>query len=133
MKAAKTTQFDLAEAFRAGQHLDVDALRAYLAMTQQNFAAMLRVHRNTLESMPTSTKVQAGARDALRVLSAIIDAGSDQPVTTLPASWPAYFFVNLPLPSLRYRQAPALLTNAVSCDADVDLIVDAVRAALVRQ
>ncbi|MFB4393644.1 MULTISPECIES: DUF2384 domain-containing protein [unclassified Pseudomonas] len=74
------------------------------AMDQQTFASRAHVHRNTVRNAPESEKIQAYIRDAVRVLRAVTDMGTDM---TKAIFW----FKNEPLSVFDYKTAEEVVSE----------------------
>ncbi|MNH07314.1 hypothetical protein D3C76_884130 [compost metagenome] len=74
------------------------------SMDQQTFATRAHVHRNTVRNAPESEKVQSYIRDAVRVLRAVTDMGTD---LTKAIFW----FKNEPLSTFDYKTAEEVVSE----------------------
>lgn len=100
-----TTFEGLMEALREANRVRFSPERflSLFSMDQQTFAQRAHVHRNTVRNAPESEKVQAYIRDAMRVLRAVTDLGTD---TTKAIFW----FKNDPLPTFDYQTAEEVVS-----------------------
>lgn len=75
-----------------------------LEIQMQDFAALAKVHRNTMTSAPTSPKVQSAVRDVVKVLSAAFELTGDMPKAL-------FWFRNTPLAEFGHSTAFELVES----------------------
>ncbi len=94
--------------------LSPSRLAEALDLPVQELAGLARVHRNTLQSAPTSPKLQSAMRDIVRVLSAAYALNGDMDRSL-------FWFRNYPIPDFGHR-TPMQLVEMGRSQAVIDYI-----------